>query len=209
MTGKKPEHPGRNLPAVCRVVKECTPAIAIRKLMETTAAILLRKTRLSDTSFIITWCTESQGKIKTVARGARRPKSVFSGKLDLFFVAEIQFARSRKSDLHTLREVVLREPQEGIRQDYMRVALASYFVELIDLATEPDHAVPELYDLLLRALNYLNDSPPTLRALLHFESELARLSGMLDAGIAPATALGRTYGRLPATRVELIEKLSH
>ena len=176
--------------------------------METTSAILLRKTRLSDTSLIISWCTEKHGKIKTVARGARRPKSAFSGKLDLFFRAEIQFARSRRSDLHILREAVLLEPQEGIRKDYRRVQLASYFVELIDLSTEPDHAVPELYDLLLRALNYLNTSSPTRRALLHFESELAQLTGVLDASTTPATALGRAHGRLPAARADLIAQLA-
>ena len=176
--------------------------------METTASILLRKTRLSDTSLIITWCTKMHGKIKTVAKGARRSKSGFSGKLDLFFMAEIQFARSRKSDLHILREVVLLEPQEGIRKDYRRVQLASYFVELIDLATEPDHAVPELYDLLLRALTYLNTSAPTRRALLHFESELARLTGVLDDNTAPAITLGRALGRLPSARAELISQLA-
>ena len=175
--------------------------------METTAAILLRKTRLSDTSLIVTWCTEMHGKIKTVARGARRPKSAFSGKLDLFFIAEIQFARSRKSDLHALREVVLHEPQEGIRKDYRRVQLASYFVELIDLATETDHAVPELYDLLRRALNYLDTGTPNRRALLHFESELARLTGVLSAGTAPSTALGRVPAlRTPVNRASSASK---
>ena len=176
--------------------------------METSPAILLRKTRLSDTSLIISWCSREYGKIKTVAKGARRPKSAFAGKLDLFFVAEIQFVRSKKSDLHTLRELVLKEPLEGIRNDYPRVLLASYFVELLDIATESDHAVPELYDLLLRALRYLNTNPANLRALLHFESELARLAGVLDAGTTtPAVALGRLHGRLPPGRAELLRQI--
>ena len=93
--------------------------------METTTAILLRKTKLSDTSLIITWFTEGHGKLKTVAKGARRPKSPFAGKLDLFFDAEISFARSKKSELHTLREVVLKNPREGLRKEYRRVQLAA------------------------------------------------------------------------------------
>ena len=76
--------------------------------METTDAIRVRKRKLSDTSLIISWCTESLGCLETVARGARRPKSVFAGKLDLFFEAEIQIKRSRKSNLHTLTEAVVR-----------------------------------------------------------------------------------------------------
>src|SRR3979409_375509 len=107
--------------------------------MESTAAILLRKRKLSDTSLIISWCTESLGCIQTVARGARRPKSGFAGKLDLFYEAEIQIARSRKSNLHTLTEVVLRNAFAGIRQNYVRTQTAAYFVELIELCTERDH----------------------------------------------------------------------
>ena len=72
-------------------------------------AILLRKRKFSDTSLIVSWCSESLGCIQTVAKGARRAKSPFAGKLDLFFEAEIQIARSRKSSLHTLTEVWTRQ----------------------------------------------------------------------------------------------------
>ena len=82
--------------------------------VETTAAILLRKTKLTESSLIISWFTQDHGRIKTVAKGARQPKSRFAGQLDLFFDCEIQFARSRKSELHILREVVLRNPRAPV-----------------------------------------------------------------------------------------------
>ncbi len=176
--------------------------------METTAAILLRKTKLTETSLIITWFTEVHGKIKTVAKGARQPKSRFAGVLDLFFDCEISLARSRKSDLHQLREVELRNPHEGLRRDYGRVALAAYFVELIELVTEPDHPAPELHDLLRRAFGHLNDQPASLRALLHFESELTRLLGIQgQENVTPAVAIGRVYHRLPSARPGLLKTL--
>src|SRR5215467_3443685 len=78
--------------------------------VDTTAAILLRKRMFSDTSLIVSWCTELFGCVQTIAKGARRPKSSFAGKLDLFFEAEISIVRSRKSDLHTLTEAVLKNP---------------------------------------------------------------------------------------------------
>src|SRR6187397_421872 len=86
--------------------------------VESTEAILLRKRKFSDTSLIVSWCTESLGCIQTVAKGARRAKSPFAGKLDLFFEAEIQIAPSHKSNLHTLTEVALRKTFGGIRTDY-------------------------------------------------------------------------------------------
>jgi DNA repair protein RecO (recombination protein O) len=175
--------------------------------VEVTPAILLRKTRLTETSLIITWFSQAHGRIRTVAKGARQPKSRFAGMLDLFFRCEIQFARSRKSELHILREVALHETFEGLRGDYRRVALAAYAVELLELVTESDHAVPELYDLLQRLLGHLHAQPASLRALLHYESELSRLLGIAQSGVPAAVALGRAHQRLPRSRGDLIQSL--
>ncbi len=179
-------------------------------VMEATAAILLRKRKLSDTSLIISWCTESLGCIETVARGARRPKSPFAGKLDLFFEAEIQIKRSRKSNLHTLTEVVLRNPFGDIRRNQRCTHAASYFVELIEICTESDHDEPELFQLLHRAFNYLNEHDPTRRTLEFFESELARIAGVREANARPGraiSALVNLFGRLPRSRAALLKML--
>ena len=173
--------------------------------MESTPAILLRRTRLTETSLIVTWFTERYGKLKTVAKGARRPRSAFAGKLDLFYEVDIQFARSAKSELHGLREVVLRNPYEGLRKVYWRTLLASYFVELIELVTEPEHPAPELFHLLRRAFGYLEANEPTRRALDHFEAETARMLGIQQG--PPSAAIGRVYHRLPRGRMDLVRQL--
>lgn len=175
--------------------------------MESTSALLLRRTKYSDSSLIVTWLTCDHGKLKTMAKGALRPKSAFGGAIDLFFETEISFARSLRSEIHTLREVVLVNPFEGLRKDYGRVEMASYFVELLELMTEIEQPVPELFDLLRRALGYLEGASPSRRALLHFESELARLLGIHIEGNAYA-ALSRVCHHLPESRRRLIEKLA-
>jgi DNA repair protein RecO (recombination protein O) len=175
--------------------------------MESTPAILLRRTRLTETSLIVTWFTEKHGKLKTVAKGARRPRSPFAGKLDLFYEADIQFAWSTRSELHGLREVALKNPHEGLGKAYRRTLLASYFVELIELVTELEHPAPELFNLLRRAFGYLETNEPTRRALDHFEAESARLLGIHQQGQA-SIAIGRVYHRLPKGRAELLRQLS-
>ncbi len=178
--------------------------------MESTHAILLRKRKLSDTSLIVSWCTSSLGCVRTVAKGARGAKSAFAGKLDLFYEAEIQLARSKRSDLHSLREVALKNPFPGIRQSYARTQAASYFVELIELCTESDHDEPELFTLLQRAFGFLNANEPTLRAVSHFEAELARIAGVHDARFlksAAAAALADLFGKLPKSRGPLLQAL--
>lgn len=179
-------------------------------MVESTAAILLRRRKFSDTSLIVSWCTESLGCIQTVARGARRSKSPFAGKLDLFFETEIQIARSRRSTLHTLTELTLRNPFAGIRQSHVRTQAAAYFVELVELCTERDHHEPELFALLRRAFNYLDQHEVEPRTVAHFEAELARIAGVHDHGRLkhdPAVALGGLFGKLPASRAPLLKAL--
>jgi DNA repair protein RecO (recombination protein O) len=179
--------------------------------VETTVAILLRKRKFSETSLIVSWCTESFGCVQTIAKGARRPKSPFTGKLDLFFEAEISIVRSRKSDLHTLTEVMLKNPFAGIRRNYLRTQTAAYFVELIEICTERDHREPELFMLLHRAFDYLDTNDPTPRAVSHFETELARIAGVHDhkkLKADPAFALGNLFGRLPLSRTPLLKTLA-
>jgi DNA repair protein RecO (recombination protein O) len=144
-----------------------------------------------------------------MAKGARRAKSPFAGKLDLFFETEIQIVPSRKSNLHTLTEVVLRNPFSGIRKTYLRTQTAAYFVELIELCTERDHCEPELFELLRRAFGYLDSNDPDLRAVKHFETELARITGVHDptAKKDAAAALGNLFGKLPLSRTPLLKTL--
>jgi DNA repair protein RecO (recombination protein O) len=178
--------------------------------MQTTPAILLRKRKYSDTSLIVSWCTESLGCIHTIAKGARRAKTPFAGKLDLFFEAEISVIPSRRSTLHTLTEVVLKNPFVGIRQNYLRTQTAAYFVELIEICTESDHHEPELFQLLRRGFGYLDHNDPNRRAVVHFEAELARITGVHDARqkTDPAFALHNLFGRLPRSRNALLKAVA-
>ena len=118
---------------------------------------------------------------------------------------------SRKSTLHTLTEVVLKNPFAGIRQNYLRTQAAAYFVELIEICTERDHHEPELFALLRRAFGYLDANDPNSRAISHFETELARIAGVHDAKklkADPAFALGNLFGRLPLSRTPLLKTLA-
>ena len=74
--------------------------------------------------------------IKTVAKGARRPKSSFAGRLDLFIEADLQWSRNSKSELHALREVSVSGYREGIRKSYRDALLAGYFGQLLEMVLE-------------------------------------------------------------------------
>jgi DNA repair protein RecO (recombination protein O) len=174
---------------------------------ETTRGILLRRTKLSETSLILTWLTDAHGLLKTVAKGARGPRSPFRGQLDLLYEADLTFVRSARSELHQLREVALRDTHEGIRLAFRRLELACYFVELIEITSVPDHPVPEAVDLMRRALRYLDTHDATRHALLHFERELAAGLGVLGGERDASGAIFRLAHRLPPGRADLLAAL--
>ena len=176
--------------------------------LEKTTAIVIRKTKLTDTSFIVHWSGVKTGIIKTVAKGARRPKSPFAGKLDLFFEAEVEIVRSRKSDLHILKELRLTNPRSGIRKSYLRTLAASYFTALIKNCAEPETPIDSLHDLLRRGLDYLDHSRPDLKAVLHFEKSLAQELGIYERGVPAIECFRRTHHQISPIREELVASVN-
>lgn len=175
--------------------------------VESTQATIIRLTRLTETSLIVHFFTEASGLVKTVAKGARRPGSPFSGRLDLFFTGEITFQRARRGELHALREVSIHHWREGLRKNYTSVLFAAYCGQLLESTVELEHPDPALHDLLGRALDHIESAPPSLRALLHFENELARLLGISHHQKSAELSLRDVIGALPASRKELFQRL--
>lgn len=155
-----------------------------------TAGVVLRMSDWSETSAIVTWFTRDLGKLRTVAKGAHRPKSPFRGKLDLFYLNDIVFVPSRRAELHTLAECYVENPFARIRERLDAFGAAGYCCEFVDLATEPEGPVPPLFELLIESLAALDAGKLTplfvprfeLRALDHLglRPDLSRLD--LDAG---------------------------
>lgn len=147
-------------------------------MIETGIGLVLRTRPLTDTSLIVHWLTPDFGRIATVAKGARRQKSPFAGKLDLFYLAELSFQRSRRSELHQLREVSLRETHTAIREELKYLQQASYCAALIEQTTELETPVPEIYSLMTGFLKNILKYPPHSQMLFAFEVKLLSELGL-------------------------------
>ena len=147
-------------------------------MTETSTGLILRTRPLTDTSLIVHWLTRDFGRLATVAKGARRPKSPFAGRLDLFYLADLSFQRSRRSELHQLREVSLRETNAALRRDLGYVQQASYGAALIEQTTEMDTPLPELFSLMSGYLKHLPIQPPQSQTLFAFEIKLLSELGL-------------------------------
>lgn len=145
---------------------------------ERTKGLILRTRPLTESSLIVNWLSPDMGRISTVAKGARRPKSLFRGKLDLFFVADFSFTRSRRSDLHNLREVKLSETHEGLRRDIDKLQQAAYAAALIDRATETETPLREAHALMTQFIDHVDGHAWRSESVLWFELNLLATLGL-------------------------------
>jgi DNA repair protein RecO (recombination protein O) len=166
-------------------------------MTESATGIILRTRPLTETSLIVHWLTPDFGRIATVAKGARRPKSPFLGKLDLFYEVDFSFSRSRHSDLHNLREVSVRKLHGAIREDILKLSQAAYAAAFIELATETETPLPSAFELLRGFLDCLCQQKPSPQLVFAFELKLLRDLG-LDPDLEKA---GLTAGAKQLVRV--------
>jgi DNA repair protein RecO (recombination protein O) len=166
---------------------------------ERTTGVVLRTRLLTETSLIVQWLTPDLGRVATVAKGARRPKSSFRGQLDLFYLADFSFARSRSSELHTLREVKLIETHALLRRNMDHLEQAAYCARLIEQTTETETPLPVLFRQFTSLLKELPTHPAQPQTIFAFEIKLLE-----ELGLKPETA--ETH--LSAGSKQLLEKFA-
>ena len=149
-------------------------------VIESATGLVLRTRPLTETSLIVHWLTPELGRLATVAKGARRPKSPFRGKLDLLYLARFAFSRSRASELHNLREVSLLDTHGFLRQDLTYLQQAAYCVRLIEQTTETETPLPGLFELLQGILQVLPRHPAQASTVFGFELKL-----LVELGLEP------------------------
>ena len=75
-------------------------------------------------------------------------------------------------------------------------------------ATELEHAEPEIYDLLRRGLGYLEREQATLRAIVFFEAQLAKVLGIhMEKQSESSRQLMESLTRAPEARLALMKQL--
>ncbi len=97
-----------------------------------TEGIVLRSIAYGESDLIMTFLTDRCGKLKGIAKGARRSKKRFVNALDLFSRSDIVFSRKDPEALALIESCDVKEHYAGIRADLEGTLVATYFLDLVD-----------------------------------------------------------------------------
>lgn len=118
-------------------------------------AVVLRTVKLGEADRIVTMLTESHGKVRAVAKGVRRTKSRFGGRLEPFMRVDVLIAQGRSLDVISQAES-LSAYAGAICADYGVYAAANAVVETANMVVSAEHEPSrEQYRLLRGALHAL------------------------------------------------------
>jgi len=142
-----------------------------------TEAIVLRVIDYGESDRIVTFCTADFGKIRGIAKGARRSRKRFVNALEPFSCSRIHFSRRGPESLALIEGCDILSHFPGIRADLEKTLAASYLIDLTDQFTPEDKKNEASFFLLLDFLRLLEGTAMTEALLRFFEIRLLRISG--------------------------------
>lgn len=146
--------------------------------IQTTSAIVIRHQALGEHDKLITFYTLDAGKLKAVARSARRPGNRLTGSLDLLNHGELVYFDRPHKDLQYVNSFDIRDSFAKLKEDLAGVAYGFYIAELVDQVTPERDADPEVYQLLLNVLQFLMTNQSMVLWVRAFEIKLLSLMGV-------------------------------
>lgn len=188
--------------------------------------VVLRTHKLGEADRIIVLLTAGRGKVRAVAKGVRKTKSRFGGRLEAAGHVSLLMFQGRELDVINQAESL--DQYRPIREDLDRMADALSIVEAVDQVAQEGEPNAPLYRMLVGALRALSDAPerPTLLVAAFYWKLLALegVSPVLDQCVrcgAPSSstllvsfdaveggALCREHRRGPAVDAGVLDLIS-
>jgi len=142
-----------------------------------TTAIVLKSRKWGEADRIVTFYTRQLGKIRGVARGARRQKSRFGSTLEPFTLCHLDLFERPGDSLFRISHVDAVQSFQPLREDLALMASAARMVNVVAAVTPDGDPDSRLFDTLEEGLESLkSDRDPAYRALL-FQIRFLGLTG--------------------------------
>jgi DNA repair protein RecO (recombination protein O) len=142
-------------------------------------ALLLGVTDYGESAKIVTMFTLEQGKLKGIARGAKKSHRRFGGALEPFARVTLQIIIKSGLSVLTGADAVTIFPR--IRGDLLKIGYAGYACEAADLLLPEGLANPRLFRLLVAYLEHLDRAPSSPSDRRFYEINLLNIMGYRPA----------------------------
>lgn len=147
--------------------------------IQKTAAILLGKKELRETSCIVHFYTESFGKIRGLIKAVRGPRAVFGIYLQEFAIYDIVYYEKKRKNIYTISECDLKKTFKRVNADLDKRLWAYYVVELVDKLTALEDKDSDIYWLLFQALGLLDSERFIDKVIMIFQIKFLKYLGLM------------------------------
>jgi DNA repair protein RecO (recombination protein O) len=139
-------------------------------------AVVLRHADWGEADRLLTLYTRERGKVRAIAKGARKIRSRKAGHLEPFTRVTLQLARGH--DLLIVTQADTLDAYLPIHENLVKTGHAAYLVELLDRFTyEDDTENYSIFRLLTEAMAHLEKEADPWLAIRYYEVRLLDLLG--------------------------------
>ncbi len=121
-----------------------------------TKGIVIRRFNLNEADQIITVISEDEGKVSVMAKGSRRLKSRFCGRLEPFYHVNLNYFQGR--DLGHLNEVEILEVYTPLESDLKSKSILFFMAEITAKLVADGQECNEVYQLLTECMSEFEES---------------------------------------------------
>ena len=140
-------------------------------------ALTLKHAPIGEADLLLTLFTKEMGKLRAVAKGARRSSSKLVGHLEPLTQIRISLAHGRGLDYVTQAQVI--GNFGPLKDDLQAITKGFYLAELVDGFGSEAHPNQPLYELAVATLHHIGQDHDSELVLRFFELRLLQVSGFM------------------------------
>jgi DNA repair protein RecO (recombination protein O) len=142
-----------------------------------TRAVVIGRRAFGESDRLVDFYSRDHGKVRGIARSARRPRSRFGSALELFTLGEMVFFDSGRSELVSVDHFDIVRSFVGVREHLERLGQGAWAVEVVSRLCADRDPQPALFALLVRTLEAMETSRRPARVAVCFGLRAVDLLG--------------------------------
>ena len=149
-------------------------------------SFILQTYPFRESDLVVSFFTRDQGKLRGVARRARRPKSPFGSALERLSHATVSYFQKENRELVSLNSCELTQSQFALASQWETSIALDYLAEVTEQLLPAAESNERHFRLLIAVLDALHSGAPVFAAVTYFALWAVRLAGLLpDLRVSP------------------------